>query len=60
MPEPDQPKPDDSVAAWCVLYAPTLPARVESVIAEWRLDPSDAAHVRDILLNHVRQSVITT
>jgi hypothetical protein len=59
MPEPD-PKPDTGLEEWCRDFCPTLPTRVESVIAEWRLDPADAAHVRDILLTHVRQSVIST
>lgn len=59
MNEP-KPEPDTGLEEWCRDYAPTLPARIESVVAEWDLSPGDKARVRDLLLNHVRQSVSST
>ena len=44
---------------WCATYCPTLPTRIESVVAEWNLTQGGADKARDLILEHVRQSVST-
>ncbi|EIQ01074.1 hypothetical protein OpiT1DRAFT_05641 [Opitutaceae bacterium TAV1] len=55
-----KPKLDNGLEQWCKEYCPTLPARIEAVVAEWGISVTDQGHARDLLLEHVRQSVATT
>jgi len=54
------PLPDSGLAEWCKEYCPTLPLRIESVVAEWDLRPREKALVVTTILEHVRHSVLTT
>ena len=55
-----EPKPDNGLEQWCAEFCPTLPVRIESVISEWDIrSAKDAQLVRNIILEHVRQSVST-
>lgn len=58
VPEPD-PTPDNGLEQWCKDFAPSLPTRFGSVVAEWDLNTKQQAQVRDILLEHVRQATST-
>jgi len=55
MPTPEKQTLED----WCKEFCPALPARFENVIVEWKLTPGQVDAVRNILLEHVRQSVAT-
>jgi hypothetical protein len=55
----ETPPPEHELEEWCREFCPTLPTRIESVIAEWNLSTVELNHVRNLILTHVRNSVST-
>jgi hypothetical protein len=54
------PLPDNGLEGWCREFCPTLPLRIECVVAEWDLRPLEKRQAVAVILEHVRQSVLMT